>query len=205
MSKDCFTVNKKGKWITNEYSRGRVHLLRAQHDCIMTSSETVIKDNPLLSCRINGLEKNTPARIVLDRNLRVPLKSNIIKNKYKYKTVIFYNKNKKSKINQLKKYGIKLYKIPLDPEGHLNLKTSLNKAKYLGFSRIFLETGIKLTSSFFKKKLINDFKIFISDEKLKKNGSGNIKSYFKTFLKNKSKKIEKINLLGDKLLSYNIK
>ena len=30
-SKDFYTVNKKSKWITNEYSRGRVHLLRSLH------------------------------------------------------------------------------------------------------------------------------------------------------------------------------
>ena len=66
VSKDFFTINKKKKWITNKFSRGRVHLMRSNHDCIMTSCKTIIKDNPILTCRINGLENRSPSRIILD-------------------------------------------------------------------------------------------------------------------------------------------
>ncbi len=67
-SKDFFTINKKKKWITNEYSRGRVHLMRSQHDSIITSSKTIKEDNPSLNCRINGLETTSPAVIILDNH-----------------------------------------------------------------------------------------------------------------------------------------
>ena len=43
ISKDFFTINKKKRWITNKYSRARVHLMRSFHDCIITSSQTIIK------------------------------------------------------------------------------------------------------------------------------------------------------------------
>ena len=46
---------EKNRLITNSFSRGRVHLMRSNHDCIMTSSTTINKDNPRLTCRINGL------------------------------------------------------------------------------------------------------------------------------------------------------
>ena len=71
VSKDFFTINKKNKWITNKYSRGRVHLMRSQHDCIITSSKTINKDNPQLNCRINGLERRSPARIILDKKFPI--------------------------------------------------------------------------------------------------------------------------------------
>ena len=92
ISKDFFTINRKNKWITNLYSRSRVHLMRSNHDCVMTSSETVINDNPLLTCRINGLEKRSPSRIILDRKLRIPINSKIIKKDGIYSTIIFHNK-----------------------------------------------------------------------------------------------------------------
>ena len=44
-SKDLFISHKYNKWITNIYSRGRVHLLRANHDSILTTSKTILKDN----------------------------------------------------------------------------------------------------------------------------------------------------------------
>ena len=43
-SKDLFISNKYNKWITNAYSRARVHLLRANHDSILTTSKTILKD-----------------------------------------------------------------------------------------------------------------------------------------------------------------
>ena len=54
-------------------------------------------------------------------------------------------------------------------------------------------------------KLVDDFKLFVSNEKLGKNGSDNMKRLFGSYLKNKKKIIEKVNLSGDKLISYKIK
>ena len=88
---------------------------------------------------------------------------------------------------------------------NLDLRESLIKVKKLGFSRIFIETGIKLTTSFFNMKLIDDLKLFISSKKLGKNGRESMKSFFGSYLKNKRKIIEKVNLSGDQLISYKIK
>ena len=103
------------------------------------------------------------------------------------------------------KLKIKIYKISTNNDGYLDLNKSLIKAKKLGFYRIFLESGIKLTTNFLRADLIDDLKIFMSNTKLGKNGSGNIKKYFRFFLKNKRKVAEKVNLFCDKLISYKIK
>ncbi len=68
-----------------------------------------------------------------------------------------------------------------------------------------MEAGIKLTTSFFNGKLIDDFKLFTSNKTIGRNGSGNIKKYFRSFLKNKKKLVEKVNLSEEKLISYKIK
>ena len=78
----------------------------------------------------------------------------------------------------MKKLRVKTYKIALDNKGNLDLKRSLIKAKKLGFSRILVEAGIKLTTSFFNGKLIDDFKLFASNKTIGRNGSGNIKVIF---------------------------
>ena len=191
ISKDFYTINKKEKWITNELSRGRVHLMRSYHECILTSSRTVVRDNPRLTCRIDGLGARSPSRIILDNKLKIKINSRIIKEANKHRTIIFYNKINRKKIKLLKRFKIKTYKITLDSKRNLDLKKILIKAKKLGFSRIFVESGIKLTNSFFNKKLIDDFKLFISNKKLGKNGNGNIKKYFGSFLKNKKKNSRK--------------
>ena len=205
ISKDFFTINKKEKWITNKFSRGRVHLMRSNHDCIMTSCETIIKDNPILTCRINGLENRSPSRIILDRKLKIPLNSNIVKEATNHRTIIFYNKVNKNKIKQLKNLKIELLKISLDIDNNLDLHETLIKAKELGYYRIFLESGKKMTTSFLYKNLIDDFNLFVSDKNLVKNGENNIKEQLKLFLSDKKGINEKTNLFGEKLIKYKIK
>jgi len=90
-------------------------------------------------------------------------------------------------------------------KGELDLKKVLFMAHKLGFSRIFLETGLKLTTNFLKENLVNDLKIFISNKNLNINGEGSIKKYLTTLLKRKKYFYEKVNLLGDELISYKIK
>ena len=66
ISKDYFTINKKEKWITNEASRNKVHLLRSLHDCILSTSKSINQDDSLLNCRINGLNNNKPDLFIID-------------------------------------------------------------------------------------------------------------------------------------------
>ena len=205
ISKDYYSINIKDKWITNKYSRGRVHLMRSYHDCIITSSKTVNKDNPRLTCRINGLFHNSPTRIIFDKKLNMRANSKIVKEANNFRTIIFYHKINWRKIKLLKKFRIQTYKISLDSDGNLDLIESLNKVRKLGFSRTFLESGIKLTTSFLKNGLVDELKIFISNKKLAKNGRGNIKNFLKKFLINKKKIIEKVNLFNDILTTYKLK
>ena len=101
--------------------------------------------------------------------------------------------------------GIKVYKIPLNSEGNLDLKKVLSKARDLGFSRILLESGLRLSMNFLRENLVNDLKIFISDKNLNKNGDASIRKYFKKMLKKNKFKVEKVNLFNEKLISFRIK
>ncbi len=204
ISKDFYTISKKNKWITNYFSRARGHLIRSQHDCIMTSNKTIMSDNSRLTCRIDGLNNVSPSRIILDNKLKISLKSNIVQDASKFRTIIFYNKFNKEKINKLKKLKVEPYKISLDEKNNLDLYQVLFKAKSLGFYRILLESGFTLVNSFLYKKLINDIYLFISNKNLGISGKNNIKRNIKFFLRNKKGNNQKINLFGDKLITYKI-
>jgi diaminohydroxyphosphoribosylaminopyrimidine deaminase / 5-amino-6-(5-phosphoribosylamino)uracil reductase len=64
--------------ITGEAARTRVHLLRAQCDAILVGIGTVLADDPLLTCRLPGMEKRSPVRVVLDNSLRIPFGSRLV-------------------------------------------------------------------------------------------------------------------------------
>ena len=64
--------------ITGEAAKARVHLLRAQCDAILVGIGTVLADDPLLTCRLPGMEARSPVRVVLDRALRLSGASRLV-------------------------------------------------------------------------------------------------------------------------------
>lgn len=56
-------------WVTGELARGRGHLMRAQADAILVGAGTLRDDDPALTCRLPGLEKYSPVRVILSSKL----------------------------------------------------------------------------------------------------------------------------------------
>ena len=65
--------------ITGPEARHAVHELRARCDCILVGIGTAIADDPELTVRIAGMEQRSPVRIVLDRQLELPLTSKLVR------------------------------------------------------------------------------------------------------------------------------
>lgn len=58
----------KPSWVTGEGARAAGHLMRARSDAILVGRRTVLDDDPLLTCRLPGLEARSPVRVVLARD-----------------------------------------------------------------------------------------------------------------------------------------
>lgn len=69
------TASGESQWITNATSRNYVQILRATYDAIMVGVNTVVQDNPRLTCRLPGGRQ--PIKIVVDSMARSPLNANI--------------------------------------------------------------------------------------------------------------------------------
>ena len=66
-------------WVTGAQARARGHLLRAQADAILVGRRTVIDDDPELTCRLPGLADQSPLRVVLARDLDIPLDCKLVR------------------------------------------------------------------------------------------------------------------------------
>ena len=204
-SKDLFISKRYNRWITNFYSRTRVHLLRANHDCILTTSKTILKDNSTLNCRIDGLQKYSPKRFIIDKNLKIPVTSKIVKTANKIKTYFFYNLIDNSKLKKLKKLKVNTVRIDLKGN-HLDFNKIVFFLRNKGFYRVFVEAGIKFNNFLLENNYINDFYHFYSNELFGNKGFHNGKLFFNKINKMKrSKKEIKTNLFQDKLIKYLLK
>jgi len=72
-------AGRKPVAISGEAAKARVHLLRAQCDAILVGIGTVLADDPLLTCRLPGMAARSPVRVVLDRSLRIPGTSRLVR------------------------------------------------------------------------------------------------------------------------------
>ena len=125
------TTSGDSKWITSDSARNEVRSLRNIYDAILTSSSTVIADNPTMEHK---------CKIILDRNLKTDLNSTIYK---QGKIYIFHDKNLNSKNTN----NITYIKTPVI-EGKLDPQFILNELFELGIMSVFIEAGGGVNESF---------------------------------------------------------
>ena len=168
LSKNNLIYSKGTKRITNIYSDKLTHFLRYKNDSLMISYKTLNEDNPKLDCRLEGLHKFSPKRIILDNNLEMKTNTYIFRTANKDNTVIFYKKADKSKISIFKKKGIQLVKSNLLKNENFDIKLILKKLYSLGCRNLLVEGGNDLSRSIIKNKLFNQFYLFKSPNNLSK-------------------------------------
>ena len=176
VSSDNFINSKKIKKITNKHSNNITHLLRYRNDSILISNKTLNNDNPKLNCRIIGLSRFSPKRVILDKNLSIKKTSFIFQTSRKNNTIIFYENGSKKKIKQLINKGIKLIKMETNKNNFFDLKIILKRIYTLGCRNLLVEGGKCLTGSFLKNMLFNQFYLFKSSNKLNKTTKLNVSS-----------------------------
>lgn len=68
----------ESRWISNSQSREYVHEIRSNVDAVMVGIGTILQDNPMLNVRMKNYEKRQPRRIIVDGNLRIPVRANVL-------------------------------------------------------------------------------------------------------------------------------
>src|SRR5580692_5485611 len=137
--------------ITGEASRKRVHLLRAQSDAILVGIGTVLADDPLLTCRLPGMEARSPVRVVLDRALRIPGNSRLVHSARE--TPLWVITSELAEAPAAMKLGaagaqvMRVASTTAPPPG-LDLAGLLRALADKGITRLLVEGGARVASSF---------------------------------------------------------
>ena len=125
------------KWITSEESRRYVNRLRGRVDAVMVGSNTILKDDPSLVCKIPGSKQ--PLRIVAGGMFKIPSSAKILSN---------------TKISEVL--------IATGPNGRVDLRKLLKKLGKAGIMHLLVEGGGELAASFIKERLVDQYLFFIA-------------------------------------------
>jgi diaminohydroxyphosphoribosylaminopyrimidine deaminase/5-amino-6-(5-phosphoribosylamino)uracil reductase len=153
---DAQTATKTGasKWITSGGSRRIVHELRNRYDAVLVGVNTVLADDPLLTCRIEG--GRNPLRIILDSELRTPAEAKVLKDdNVLIATTQRYDKGK------LKKLSGKAEVVVLG-EVVVDLGALLDEVGGRGVTSILVEGGGTVNYAFAKAHLADKYVFFIA-------------------------------------------
>ena len=134
--------------ITGEAAKARVHLLRAQCDAILVGIGTVLSDDPVLTCRLPGMEPRSPVRVILDRNLRLPASGYLAKTAREYPLWIFAGPSAEpARAALLAAEGAEIIHVPVTEQG-VDLNAVLKELGRRGVTRLMVEGGARVGASF---------------------------------------------------------
>ena len=165
------TQTKKSNWISGEKSRNFVQLIRSHYDAIMIGTETAFWDNPSLNLRGQFSNLPQPAKIIIDKDLKLSKKMNLIRSKDTEKLFIIHDLNlKKDKIESMEVKGIRTIGVSTLKNGNLNLNEIFKNLSKLGLTSILVEGGGKIATSLLEVELVDKLILFTAGIILDKNG-----------------------------------
>ena len=152
------TTSEANRWITGEEARRFGHLLRARNDAILVGINTVFADDPELTCRLPGLDRHSPVRVVLDSALRMSEHSKLAVSAPQVPTVVFTTASMGSK--ELRAHGIEIVQVARDAQGRPDLQAVLGELARRKITRLLVEGGATIHSAFLARGLADRLEIF---------------------------------------------
>ncbi len=146
--------------ISGEAAKARMHLLRAQSDAILVGIGTVLADDPLLTCRLPGMEARSPVRVVLDRALRIPANSRLVHSARATPLWLMISDVAGAPAATiLRAAGAHVIRVGTTaaPQPGLDLSVVLHALAEKGITRLLVEGGARVASSFVAAGLVDEF------------------------------------------------
>jgi diaminohydroxyphosphoribosylaminopyrimidine deaminase/5-amino-6-(5-phosphoribosylamino)uracil reductase len=152
-------AGRKPVAITGQAAKARVHLLRAQCDAVLVGIGTVQADDPLLTCRLPGMEAQSPVRVVLDRALRISGTSRLVHSARETPLwVMTSNLSEAPAAMKLGAAGAQVIRVATTatPPPGLDLPAVLHALAEKGITRLLVEGGARVASSFVAADLVDE-------------------------------------------------
>jgi diaminohydroxyphosphoribosylaminopyrimidine deaminase/5-amino-6-(5-phosphoribosylamino)uracil reductase len=151
------TASGDSKWITGPAARAEGHRLRLRHDAILVGSGTALADDPMLTCRLPGLEERSPVRVVLDRRLRLEPASRLARSAASQPLWVFTRAPDAAAA--LRRLGAELHPLA-DASSEAQLRAMLAVLAEQGITRLLVEGGAAVATAFLRAGLVDRLYLF---------------------------------------------
>ncbi len=153
----CYTG--KSQWITGEEARAYVQETRNALTGIMVGVQTVIQDNPSLTCRLQS--GRNPIRIICDSHLRTPLDCNIVKTATDVPTIIATLSRDESLIKKYQGKNVQILQTKAK-DGRIDLTDLMEKLGEQKIDSILLEGGGTLNQSALEAGIVQHVQVYVA-------------------------------------------
>jgi diaminohydroxyphosphoribosylaminopyrimidine deaminase/5-amino-6-(5-phosphoribosylamino)uracil reductase len=144
-------------WVTSEPAQALGHLMRARADAILIGRQTVIDDDPLLTCRLPGLKDRSPVRIVLARGLDGLPESRLARTAREQALWVFCGEAADASV--LEAQGARVFCVP-EIGGELWLPGVMETLVAHGITRLLVEGGPRTWGAFSRAGLLDEVVLF---------------------------------------------
>lgn len=159
------------KWVTGPEARADGHELRHRLAAICVGVGTVLADDPLLTCRREGVESNQPVRVVLDSRLRIPEDCALVRSCAQGTAPLLVatcaNVNDPAadahaKAERLATRGVEVLQIAQNAGSHVSVPELLHTLGKRGIDSVLVEGGSGIHGAFFDEGLVNEAVVYIA-------------------------------------------
>lgn len=160
-----------GLAITGAEVRDRVHLMRAEADAIVVGIGTALADDPMLTCRLPGLEGRSPVRVVIDGRARLPLTSALVRSVDEVPLwLVVDDRAPVDRRIALEALGVELIEAPLGPDGRTDLAGALVALAERGITRAMVEGGAAIARALLEADLVDEALLLTAAEPIGSSG-----------------------------------
>lgn len=150
------------RWISSGPSRELVHAMRAEADCVLVGIGTVLADDPELTDRRPDASGRQPARLIVDRALRIPADAAVVETARSIRSIVACGPGAEAATEAaLRARGVSVWRCP-EGRGGVDLSAALRRASEEGLIDVLCEGGPRVATSLLDERLVDAIAFFVA-------------------------------------------
>lgn len=187
------TATGESRWITGAASRRFVHRLRNEHDAVLVGAQTVLQDDPELTCRLRG--GRNPLRVVLDGRLRVDARHRVVSDGKAPTLIVAAAPVPPARRRRLERSGVDIVSLPAT-RGVIPLRRVLRELGNRDVMSVLIEGGAEVAAAVLTAKLVDAIYLFYAPKLIGGDGQPMLGSlgvrHLKDALELKNAQVERV-------------